>query len=84
LWEAAALGVPSIGLIVADNQSGAAQTFLNSGLIDLFDGRNGVQIKQIAESVETNLVHAQKNSEHLAVIGEGADLVAHKLTIDQG
>ncbi len=84
LWEAAALGVPSIGLIVADNQSGAAQAFLNNGLMDLFDGRNGVQIEQIAESVETNLAHAQKNSEHLAVIGEGADLVAHKLTIDQG
>jgi UDP-2,4-diacetamido-2,4,6-trideoxy-beta-L-altropyranose hydrolase len=84
LWEATALGVPSIGLIVADNQSGAAQAFLNNGLMDLFDGRNGVQIEQIAESVETNLAHAQKNSEHLAVIGEGVDLVAHKLIIGQG
>jgi UDP-2,4-diacetamido-2,4,6-trideoxy-beta-L-altropyranose hydrolase len=84
LWEAAALGVPSIGLIVADNQSGAAQAFLNNGLMDLFDGRNGVQIEQIAESVATNLAHAQKNSEHLAVIGEGVDLVAHKLIIGQG
>jgi UDP-2,4-diacetamido-2,4,6-trideoxy-beta-L-altropyranose hydrolase len=84
LWEATALGVPSIGLIVADNQSGAAQAFLNNGLMDLFDGRNGVQIEQIAESVATNLAHAQKNSEHLAVIGEGVDLVAHKLIIGQG
>jgi UDP-2,4-diacetamido-2,4,6-trideoxy-beta-L-altropyranose hydrolase len=84
LWEAAALGVPSIGLIVADNQSGAAQAFLNKGLLDVIDCREGVQFEQITESVVVNLTHAQKNLEHLAVIGEGVDLVAHKLIIGQG
>jgi len=81
LWEAAALGVPSIGLIVADNQSGAAQAFLNNGLMDLFDGRNGVQIEQIAESVETNLAHAQKNSEHLAGIGQDVENIIRELQL---
>jgi spore coat polysaccharide biosynthesis predicted glycosyltransferase SpsG len=81
LWEAAALGVPSIGLIVADNQSGAAQAFLNNGLLDAIDCRNGVQIEQIAESVETNLAHAQKNSEHLAVIGQGIENIIRELQL---
>ena len=81
LWEAAALGVPSIGLIVADNQMNAAQAFLNNGLLDLFDGRNGLQIEQIAESAEINLAHAQKNSEHLAVIGQGVEDIIRELQL---
>ena len=84
LWEAAALGVPSIGLIVADNQMNAAQAFLNDGLLDVVDCREGVQFEQIVESVVANLAYAQKNSVHLAVIGHGVDLVAHKLIIKQG
>jgi UDP-2,4-diacetamido-2,4,6-trideoxy-beta-L-altropyranose hydrolase len=84
LWEAAALGVPSIGLIVADNQMNAAQAFLNNGLLDVIDCREGVQFEQIVESVVANLAYAQKNSVHLAVIGHGVDLVAHKLIIKQG
>ena len=84
LWEAAALGVPSIGLIIADNQMNAAQAFLNIGLLDVIDCREGVQFEQIVESVVANLAHTQKNSAHLAVIGHGVDLVAHKLIIEQG
>ena len=84
LWEAAALGVPSIGLIVADNQMNAAQAFLNNGLLDVIDCREGVQYEQIVESVVTNLAYAKKNSVHLVVIGHGVDLVAHKLIIEQG
>ena len=84
LWEAAALGVPSIGLIVADNQINAAQAFLENGLLDVIDCRDGVQFEQIVVSVVTNLANTQKNSAHLAVIGQGVDLVAHKLIIEQG
>ena len=84
LWETAALGVPSIGLIVADNQINAAQAFLENGLLDVIDCRGGVQFEQIVVSVVTNLANTQKNSAHLAVIGEGVDLVAHKLIIEQG
>ena len=81
LWEAAALGVPSIGLIVADNQSGAAQAFLNKGLLDVIDCREGVQFEQITESVVVNLTHAQKNSEHLAAIGLGVENIIRKLQL---
>ena len=81
LWEAAALGVPSIGLIVADNQSGAAQAFLNNGLLDAIDCREGVQFEQITESVVMNLAHAQKNSEHLGVIGQGAENIIRELQL---
>ena len=84
LWEAAALGVPSIGLIVADNQINAAQAFLENGLLDVIDCRDGVQFEQIVVSVVTNLANTQKNSAHLAVIGQGVDLVAHKWIIEQG
>jgi spore coat polysaccharide biosynthesis predicted glycosyltransferase SpsG len=81
LWEAAALGVPSIGLVVADNQSGAAQAFLNNGLLDAIDCREGVQFEQITESVVMNLAHAQKNSEHLAAIGLGVENIIRELQL---
>jgi spore coat polysaccharide biosynthesis predicted glycosyltransferase SpsG len=81
LWEAAALGVPSIGLIVADNQSGAAQAFLNKGLLGVIDCREGVQFEQITESVVVNLTHAQKNLEHLAGIGQGVENIIRDLQL---
>ena len=84
LWEAAALGVPSISLIVADNQLKAAQALLENGFLDVIDCREGAQFEQIVVSVVTNLANTQKNSAHLAVIGQGVDLVAHKLIIEQG
>ena len=83
LWEAAALGVPSIGLIVADNQMNAAQAFLNNSLLDLFDGRNGLQIEQIAESVVTNLAYAQKNSARRSVIGQGVGNIIRELQFSE-
>ncbi len=81
LWEAAALGVPSIGLIVADNQMNAAQAFLNDGLLDAIDCREGVQFEQITESVVMNLVHAQKNSAHHGVIGQGVENIIRELQL---
>ena len=81
LWEAAALGVPSIGLIVADNQMNAAQAMLNNGLLDAIDCREGVQFEQIIESVVMNLVHAQKNSAHHSVIGQGVENIIRELQL---
>jgi len=81
LWEAAALGVPSIGLIVADNQINAAQAFLNNGLLDAIDCREGVHFEQIVESVVANLVYAQKNSAHRSVIGQGVENIIRELQI---
>ncbi len=81
LWEAAALGVPSIGLIVADNQINAAQAFLNNGLLDAIDCREGVHFEQIVESVVANLAYAQKNSAHRSVIGQGVENIIRELQI---
>jgi len=81
MWEAAALGVPSIGLIIADNQSGAAQAFLNTGLLDAIDCREGVQFEQITESVVMNLAHAQKSSAHHGVIGKGVESIIRELQL---
>ena len=58
LWEAAALGVPSIGLIVADNQTGASVGAEHCGISLSLDVRNGLHNKSIVSSVENLLTKA--------------------------
>ena len=79
LWEAAALGVPSIGLIVADNQMNAARAFMAHGLLDVIDCREGAQDEQIVESVVANLAHTHKYSAHLTVVGHGVENIIREL-----
>jgi UDP-2,4-diacetamido-2,4,6-trideoxy-beta-L-altropyranose hydrolase len=79
LWEAAALGVPSIGLIVADNQMNAARAFMAHGLLDVIDCREGAQYEQIVESVVANLAHTHKYSTHLTVVGHGVENIIREL-----
>ena len=55
LWEAAALGVPSIGLIVADNQLGASTGSEKIGFSISIDMRNNANIETIHSSVENVL-----------------------------
>ena len=81
LWEAAALGVPSIGLIVADNQMNAARAFLNNGLLGVIDCREGAQYEQIVESVVVNLAHTNKYSTHLTVVGHGVENIIRELQL---
>ena len=81
LWEAAALGVPSIGLIVVDNQKNAAQAFLNNGLLEAIDCRKGLQLKQIVEAVATNLLGAQKSRVHLASAGKSVEDIVRELKL---
>ena len=52
LWEAAALGVPSIGLIVADNQIGASVGAEHCGISLSLDVRNGLHIESVVSNVE--------------------------------
>jgi UDP-2,4-diacetamido-2,4,6-trideoxy-beta-L-altropyranose hydrolase len=47
LWEAAALGVPTIGLIVADNQSGASTSSEKISFSISIDVRNNANIETI-------------------------------------
>jgi len=51
LWEAAALGVPSIGLIVADNQIGASVGAEHCGISISLDVRNGLHNESIVSNV---------------------------------
>ena len=52
LWEAAALGVPSIGLIVAENQIGASVGAEHCGISLSLDVRNGLHIESVVSNVE--------------------------------
>lgn len=81
LWEAAALGVPSIGLIVADNQMNAAQAFLDNGLLDVIDCRGGAQFEKIAESVVTNFAHAEESRANFVAIGQGVGNIIRDLKL---
>jgi spore coat polysaccharide biosynthesis predicted glycosyltransferase SpsG len=58
LWEAAALGVPSIGLIVADNQIGASVGAEHFGISISLDVRNGLYNESIVSNVEDLLTTA--------------------------
>jgi UDP-2,4-diacetamido-2,4,6-trideoxy-beta-L-altropyranose hydrolase len=58
LWEAAALGVPSIGLIVAENQIGASVGAEHCGISISLDVRNGLYNEGIASNVENLLTIA--------------------------
>jgi len=58
LWEAAALGVPSIGLIVADNQIGASVGAEHCGISISLDVRNGLDNESIVSNVENLLTTA--------------------------
>ena len=52
LWEAAALGVPSIGLIVAENQIGASVGAEHCGISLSLDARNGLHVESVVSNVE--------------------------------
>ncbi len=55
LWESAALGVPSIGLIVADNQIGASVGAEHCGISLSLDVRSGLHKESIVSNVENLL-----------------------------
>jgi UDP-2,4-diacetamido-2,4,6-trideoxy-beta-L-altropyranose hydrolase len=58
LWEAAALGVPSLGLIVADNQIGASVGAENCGISISLDVRSGLHNESIVSNVGNLLTTA--------------------------
>lgn len=58
LWEAAALGVPSIGLIVADNQKEGSVGAEHCGISISLDVRNGLSNESIVSNVENLLTIA--------------------------
>jgi spore coat polysaccharide biosynthesis predicted glycosyltransferase SpsG len=63
LWEAAALGVPSIGLIVADNQVNLARASQESRFSVVFDLRAKFSMEEIIRHIqELMLAHSILNS----------------------
>jgi len=56
LWEAAALGVPTIGLIVADNQLGLANVSQKLGFSVVLDVRSKFSIEEVTGNVQELLV----------------------------
>ena len=53
LWEAAALGVPTIGLIVADNQNAASRVNDGLGIAVSIDFRTEIKINELRREVES-------------------------------
>jgi len=68
LWEAAALGVPSIGLIVADNQLGLANASQESGFSVVFDLRAKFSIEEIIRCIR-ELVLADSTLDSMQISG---------------
>ena len=71
LWEAAALGVPSIGLIVADNQNAASRANHGLGIAVSIDFRTEIKIKELRREVESwsELKSAKSTVKKLRVLG---------------
>ena len=56
LWEAAALGIPTIGLIVADNQLGLANASQKLGFSVILDVRGKFSIEEVTGNVQELLM----------------------------
>ena len=71
LWEAAALGVPSIGLIVAENQSAASRATHGLGNAISIDFRTEIKTKELRNEVESwlELKSARSTMKKLRVVG---------------
>ena len=70
LWEAAALGVPSIGLIVAENQKSLAIASQDSGFSAVFDMRSRFLIEELIGCVR-ELTMTGSTFKEMQRIGQG-------------
>ena len=70
LWEAAALGIPTIGLIVADNQLGASTSSEKIGFSLSVDVRNNANIETIHSLVENVLGLPNESLEKMRTAAE--------------
>jgi UDP-2,4-diacetamido-2,4,6-trideoxy-beta-L-altropyranose hydrolase len=51
-WERCCLGLPSIAIIVADNQSGFAEGLKTAGAARVLDGRYSISKKELEQSIQ--------------------------------
>jgi len=83
LWESAALGVPSIGLIVANNQLGLANASQESGLAIVLDLRAKFSIEEIICCIR-ELVLADSTLDSMQVSGRHhVNALGSKLTTNE-
>ena len=83
-WEALYLGLPIVGLIVADNQSLVAESVKQLDLADVFDCRQHVAVDQIASAVtdlygNIDLLASRSAAGQRIVDGLGASRVAEEI-----
>lgn len=69
LWEACFLGLPSVALIVADNQVGGSQKAASLGACELIDCRNETDMKAIRDRVAA-LINSPQRRESMSRAGK--------------
>jgi len=83
-WEALCLGLPVVGLVVADNQLKVGMSIEESGLGRFFDFRTSAETEPVLEAL-TNLYDDEDSLVRRATLGRelvdggGSDRVAHRL-----
>ena len=80
LWEAAALGVPSIGLIVADNQSESARAADLQLLMPVIDARTKLNLELLLDSTINALSAGDRKIHNFESIVHGTNITAKLLS----
>jgi spore coat polysaccharide biosynthesis predicted glycosyltransferase SpsG len=82
LWEACAVGTPSIGIVVADNQIASANAAANLGFTRIVDCRVQFNIDAVLHEVQTCILGGTSAMRGAALsigIANGASKVASEL-----
>ena len=80
LWESAALGVPSIGLIVADNQSESAGAAALQLLMPVIDVRVELNLQLLLDLAVNGLSAGGRRSRNFKSIVDGTNITAKLLS----
>jgi spore coat polysaccharide biosynthesis predicted glycosyltransferase SpsG len=82
LWEACAVGTPSIGLVVADNQAASANAAAKLGFTRVVDCRKSFSVEAVKREIEVCILggtSAMRGAAFRIGIDNGASLVAEQL-----
>ena len=84
LWEACAVGTPSIGLVVADNQIASANAAAKLGFTRVIDCRKSFSVEAVKREIEACILGGTTEMRGAALsmgIANGASLVASELGV---
>jgi UDP-2,4-diacetamido-2,4,6-trideoxy-beta-L-altropyranose hydrolase len=82
LWEACAVGTPSIGLVVADNQIASANAAAKLGFTRIIDCRRSFSVEAVKREIEACILGGTSAMRGAALsigIANGASMVASEL-----